>query len=137
MTTSQMDNSNSKQLCGQTARRTTLARHAFQLSICLALLAAASNTKLLAQYNGSFVDVQPVPGLEHSSAWEYISDISDDGLTIGMTSTRSGGRSPSVIASPYRNLILPTGPNPLLEFQMTNWQLSTQTQRISSPTETS
>ena len=95
MTTSQMNNSNSKQLCGQTARRITFARHALQLLFGLALLAGASNTKLFAQYNGSFIDIQPVLGVEHPSAWDYISDISDDGLTIGMTSTRSGGRNPS------------------------------------------
>ena len=89
-----MKTSISKPLGKRHTRRTSPARRAFQLSVCLALLAPVSDTNLLAQYNGSFVDIQPVPGVEHPSAWDYISDISDDELTIWMTSTRSSGRSP-------------------------------------------
>ena len=90
-----MNNSKSKHETlgtGMTLKTSGVLR-VFRRLTCLALLAAASNTELLAQYNGSFTDVQPVPGLEHPSSWEYISDISSDGLTIGIGSTRSGGRN--------------------------------------------
>ena len=88
-----MNNSNSKPTVDALVLRTTIAKRALQLAICLGLLLTTSNNQLLAQHNGSFVNIQPVPGLEHSSAWEYISDISDDGLTIAMSSTRGGGRN--------------------------------------------
>ena len=86
-----MNNSNSKSTMDTLVIPTTIARLALQLAICLALLLTTLNNHLFAQHNGSFVNIQPVPGLEHSSAWEYISDISDDGLTIAMSSTRGGG----------------------------------------------
>ena len=85
-----MNKFNSKLMIKNLVLQTTIARYACQLTICLAVLAVVANTKLLAQYNGSFVDLQPVSGLEHPSAWEYISDMSDDGLEILMSSTRSG-----------------------------------------------
>ena len=84
-----MNNSNSRLMIDTRVLRTTIAKHALQIAICLALLFTTSNhNTLLAQYNGSFVDLQPVAGLEHPSAWDYISDMSDDGLSVLMTSTR-------------------------------------------------
>ena len=89
-----MKNSNSKQDLSDTCAVSRVPR-AFQLPIFFALLIATSNNELLAQYNGSFVNFQPVSGLEHPSGWDYVHDISEDGLTIGLSSTRSGSRSPS------------------------------------------
>lgn len=71
--------------------RITITKSALQLAICLTLLTL--NNQLFAQHNGSFADIRPVPGLEHPSAWEYISDMSDDGLSIWMSSTRQGSRN--------------------------------------------
>ena len=84
-----MYNQNSKHRLSSTAMRSTRHRYLTTSAICLAVL-MTTNAAVVAQYNGSFVDVQPVPGLEHPSSWNFMSDISDDGLTIAMSSTRSG-----------------------------------------------
>ena len=70
----------------QTFLCTALSRNAFLLSACLAFLTASSDTPLMAQYNGSFVDFRPVPGLESTRKFDVPSTISDDGLTMWFNS---------------------------------------------------
>ena len=64
------------------SRKRTLVRHAARFSLALALF-AATNLTLHAQYNGSFVNIQPVPGLETANTRvRFPRAISDDGLTM-------------------------------------------------------
>ena len=68
--------------------RQTVWQRALPISICLALL-AVSNTKLQAQYNGSFTDIRPVVGLEAPGQYRFPNEISDDGLTMWLSSARN------------------------------------------------
>ena len=64
------------------SRKRTLVRRAVHVSLALAVV-AATNLTLHAQYNGSFVDIQPVPGLETANTRvRFPRAISDDGLTM-------------------------------------------------------
>ena len=78
--------SNSQPLRNQTVCGTTLARRSLPLLVCLML--SMSIAQVLAQYNGSFVDVRPVAGLESPLSWDIPTHISDDGLTMLLSSTR-------------------------------------------------
>jgi hypothetical protein len=56
-------------------------------------LTVTANTNLHAQYNGSFVDIQPLPGLESPNSYvRFPNAISDDGLTMWLMhgANRSG-----------------------------------------------
>ena len=65
----------------QTIVASQLAMRMLQLSILLALIVASSEA--FAQYNGSFIDIRPVAGLEGLNSAG--SEISDDGLTLSFS----------------------------------------------------
>ena len=81
-----MNNLNQKHQPAETSLRSALARNAFLVSACLAFLTASSDAPVMAQYNGSFVDFRPVPGLESTRKFDVPSTISDDGLTMWFNS---------------------------------------------------
>ena len=84
-----MDKPYSRHQPAQSALKSIQSRRSVQLSICL-ILVATSNADLMAQYNGSFGDVKQVAGLEQSGHWDVPTYISDDGLTIFLSTTRGG-----------------------------------------------
>ena len=91
-----MDNTNSQHPLLLLAMRSTRHRYLTTSAICFAVL-MTTNATVVAQYNGSFGDVKKVAGLEAPGQWDVPTYISDDGLTIFLSTTR--GATPPLSAN--------------------------------------